>query len=213
MLAGERENPVVGLATGDTPGPMYAALSRVGLPALRAFAIDEYGGPRVHPCNNRAYFERHWRLIPGAGDVEQFDPEVADRRAECERFAGALAAAGGLDLVVLGIGMNGHLGFNEPGSKPHEGARLVSLHETTRQAAARCWGDHAPRTGLTLGLSEILSARAVLLLATGERKAAVVARALEGEVGPEVPASHLQEQPRLTVVVDEAAAALLRAAR
>lgn len=206
LCARRGAQPLVGLATGNTPTAMYQALAGRGLPGVRAFAVDEYVGPREHACSNRAYFRSYWEPLPGAGVVEQFDPGAADLDQECERVAAAVPAGGGLDLVVLGIGLNGHLAFNEPGSARDCPARVVELHRESRTAAARCWGAAAPRQGMTLGLRELLGAKAVLLLANGEAKAAIVARALQGEVGPECPASWLQEHPDLTVVLDEAAA-------
>ncbi|MBI5947384.1 MAG: 6-phosphogluconolactonase [Chloroflexi bacterium] len=206
--------PVVGLATGNTPVGLYAALRARGdaawIARVRPFAIDEYGGRGDHPCANRAYFASHWEAIPGAAAVEQFDPDAPDRAAECGRLAAALRAAGGLDLVVLGIGRNGHLAFNEPGSEAGSMAREVRLTEASMDAARGCWGDETPETGLTLGLAEILGARTALLLANGAAKAGIVARALEGASGPGCPASYLQRHPRAVVVLDTDAAALLR---
>ncbi len=207
-------SPVVGLATGKTPVPLYAALrARAGaewVARVRPFAIDEYGGRRDHPCANRAYFALHWGAIPGAAAVEQFDPDAPDRAVECNRLATALEAAGGLDLVVLGIGTNGHLAFNEPGSGPGTSARAVRLTEASMAAARGCWGLETPDTGLTLGLAELLGARRAVLLATGPAKAAIVAEALEGPEGPHCPASYLQGHPATVVVLDTGAAALLR---
>ena len=206
--------PIVGLATGNTPVPLYAALRAMRggewVARVRPFAIDEYGGRRDHACANRAYFARHWETIPGAAPVEQFDPDAPDRDAECARVAAALRAAGGMDLVVLGIGTNGHLAFNEPGADRDTTAREVRLAEASMAAARGCWGAETPETGLTLGLAEILGARQALLLASGGGKAAIIAEALQGPVGPHCPASYLQGHPAAVVVLDTGAAALLR---
>jgi glucosamine-6-phosphate deaminase len=210
-----RVDPVIGLATGNTPLPLYAALGEAaarGLPLghLRPFAIDEYLTAPTHPCANRAYFRQRWQSLAGAPPVEQFHPAPADPAAEAARFAAHLAAAGGLDIAILGIGLNGHLAFNEPGSPEEAPARAVDLAQETR-AAATCWPeDERPRRGLTLGLRELLAARQVILLASGEAKAPVVARALTGPASADCPASYLQRHPALTAVLDGPAAAGLQ---
>ncbi len=107
---------------------------------------------------------------------------------------------------MLGIGPNGHLAFNEPGSARDSTARVVTLHPESRASAAACWGDETPTLGLTLGLVELLAAPSVLLLADGAAKAGIVARALRGPISPDCPASFLQEHPNVTVILDEAAA-------
>lgn len=214
MVAG-LDAPVVGLPTGNTPGVLYAALRR--LAELGAFdaglwrpvAIDEYGGPRHHPCSNRAYFEQHWDAIPGARPVLQFDPEADDPDGDCLRMAEAVEAMGGLDVAVLGIGMNGHLAFNEPGSSLDSKARRVLLHGPSMTSARACWGEETPSRGLTLGLRELTGARAVLLLASGGSKAAIVQAAIEGPVSSAVPASFVRTAPNHLYLLDSAAGANL----
>jgi glucosamine-6-phosphate deaminase len=204
--------PVVGLATGATPIPVYEALTDARcdrwIEAVRPFGIDEYRGDPRDPGSNRSFFARFWEPRPGARPVEQFRGDAPSPRDEVRRFCSRVSEVGGLDVAVLGIGMNGHLAFNEPGTMPRDGARLVTLAPSTRRAAALTWR-HPPRRGFTLGLREILAARRVLLLARGEAKAAIVARALEGKVGPACPASYLQRHPALTVMLDSAAAGQL----
>ncbi|HEX6030369.1 MAG TPA: glucosamine-6-phosphate deaminase [Tepidiformaceae bacterium] len=205
--------PILGLPTGNSPLPMYEELRRrvssgdADLSDVRPFAIDEYVGPRSHPCSNHAFFARYWNAIAGTRPVQEFDPGSARLDEEAARFAEGLAAAGGLDLVVLGIGMNGHLAFNEPGSPRDSVARLVELEPSTQESARACWGDDVPSRGLTLGLRDLLAARRVLLLATGPSKRQIVRRAMQGAVGPECPASFLREHPCVTAVLDEAASA------
>ncbi len=179
-------------------------------PSARAFAIDEYGGPREHPCSNRAFFTRYWDAIPVAPEVEQFDPEAPDSDAECRRVAAALERAGGLTVSLLGIGMNGHLAFNEPGSALDSPTRRMELHEASRRSAAACWGKDAPRWGLTLGLRELLNAGTVLVTANGAGKAAIVAQAIDGPETADVPASLVRRNKNAIWVLDEAAAAKLR---
>ena len=212
-LAGRYPEPVIGLPTGRTPVGMYEELARMvagagaDVRSWRPFAIDEYVGPRAHACSNRAFFGRYWEGLRVARPVEQFDPEATDLAAEAEAFARRLSDAGGLQVAVLGIGVNGHLAFNEPGSTGESTARVVELHAASRASAASCWGSETPTHGLTLGLRELLASPAVLLLADGPAKARIVALALHGAASPECPASFLQEHPDVTVVLDEAAAA------
>ncbi len=211
-LAAGFERPVIGLPTGSTPLGLYRELSELvsrgelDVSLWRPVAIDEYVGPREHPCSNRSYFVRHWDAIPGAPAVEQFEPQSSDPYGEASSFAARLAAAGGLDVAVLGIGINGHVAFNEPGSRADSGARPVSLHEESRRSAAACWGADTPERGLTLGMAELLAARCVVLLANGHAKAGVIARALRSPVSSECPASFLQRHDHLEVVLDEQAA-------
>ena len=209
-------SPVVGLPTGNTPVALYIALKHAAetgqadISSWRAFAIDEYGGPREHPCSNRAFFSRYWDAIPVAPEVEQFDPEAPDSDAECRRVAAALERAGGLTVSLLGIGMNGHLAFNEPGSALDSPTRRMELHEASRRSAAACWGKDAPRWGLTLGLRELLNAGTVLVTANGAGKAAIVAQAIDGPETADVPASLVRRNKNAVWVLDEAAAAKLR---
>lgn len=211
-LSAGSARPAVGLPTGQTPIGLFRELARaaeagaIDIGAWRPFAIDEYVGERDHRCSNRAFFARYWDVIRGAPPVEQFNPQAADLEAECTRFAGLLAQGGGLDIAVVGIGMNGHLAFNEPGSTRASRARGVALHPESRASAAACWGEETPTHGLTLGLAELLAAPGILLLANGAAKAGIVARALRGTVSADCPASFLQEHPGVTVVLDEAAA-------
>lgn len=215
-LLGGLEDPAVGLATGNSPIPTYDELrqrvyaGRAELASVRPFAIDEYVGPHSHHCSNHSFFERYWAPIPGVQPVNEFDAGAPSLHSEASRFAAELEAAGGLDVVVLGIGMNGHLAFNEPGSQRDSVARVVELHAATRESASVCWAPDVPTHGLTLGLKELLAARRVLLLANGRKKAEIVRQALHGPVDAACPASFLQEHPGVTVVLDEAAARLLR---
>ena len=214
MLAGRFEAPLLGLATGNTPIPLYETLrervrlGEISLARFRSpFAIDEYAvADPEHACANRAFFARYWDSIPGTRAVRQFEPVAGDLSAEASTFGAALEDAGGLDVVILGIGINGHLAFNEPGTERDQRAMYTELSAQTRASASTCFGDTVPTHGLTLGLAEILAARRVLLLANGANKAEIVARALEGPVGSDCPASFLQEHPDCAVVLDSAAA-------
>lgn len=208
-------NPVVGLPTGNTPIGLFRALAArarsgvVDVSTWRPFAIDEYCGPRDHPCSNRAFFARYWESIPGTRPVEQFDPESPDLHAEAHHLAGRLAAAGGLDVALLGVGMNGHLAFNEPGSSRDSTARVMELHEASRRSARACWGEETPAFGLTLGLRELLGAGRVVVIANGAAKAGIVRLALEGPCTEDCPASLTTSSPNTTWVLDTAAASRL----
>jgi glucosamine-6-phosphate deaminase len=217
-----RPDAVLGLATGSTPLPVYADLvrrHREGLSFRRArgFLLDEYVGlPADHPQSYRAAI-RHdltGQVDFAAGAVAGLDGQAADIPAECRRYEAAITAAGGVDLQILGIGTDGHLAFNEPGSSLASRTRIKTLTEQTRRDNARFFAhpDDVPHHVLTQGLGTISEARHLVLLATGAGKAAAVAAAVEGPVSASCPASVLQLHPHATVVLDDpAAGALARA--
>ena len=208
----DHERPRVGLPTGNTPVALYSALraavesGEVDISAWQPVAIDEYGGPRDHPCSNRAFFAQHWDTIPGARRVLQFDPDAGDLGIPAMEHD--FARNGPLTVSVLGIGLNGHVAFDEPGCTSECTIRRVELDSQSRDSAAPCWGDHTPTWGLTLGLRELLGARNVIVLANGERKAAIVAAAIAGPETSDVPASFARGA-HATWVLDGPAAALL----
>jgi len=219
-----REEPGValGLASGKTPLGLYAELARrvrareTDLSGITAFAVDElHGLSRQHPATNASYFREHLTRQVPLRAFHLMDSEAKPAEEECARLLRLIEQAGGLALVVLGIGKNGHLGFNEPGSPLDSRCRRVCLDRPTRETYAPLFGslDGVPAFGLTLGLADLLGARAVLLLATGADKAEMVAQALEGPVAEAVPASALQRHPRLTVLLDREAGARLRHAQ
>lgn len=203
------------LPTGDTPSPVYAALAghdRAG-DALWAQAtvvlLDEWvdlppGDPAR--CDVRLRRELLDRLAPPPRfvpiDVDGSDDDAAARAHD--------EAARGLDLVLLGLGMNGHVGFNEPGSRPDDPTRLVRLARSSREAAtARYGAARTPTAGVTVGMARLLEAREAWLLVTGGHKASILRRAIRDPEGPDCPASYLRRHARLTVFADEAAAARL----
>jgi glucosamine-6-phosphate deaminase len=204
------------LPTGHTPLGMYAALrahaADGSLPAGEAelFQLDEYRGLGPgDPRSYRAYLGRELDGI-GFGAVHGLDGSAADAAAECARHQALLDAAP-LDLVVLGLGRDGHVAFDEPGAPADSGTRVVRLHETTRADAAADFGgiDAVPTEALTVGLRTILAARELLMLVTGETKARALQAMLEGPRGSDCPASLLRDHPGLTVVCDLPAAGLL----
>lgn len=220
-LVRARPEAVLGLATGSSPLPAYQELVRrhrsgsgPSYAGVRAFLLDEYVGlPPGHP---QSYRETIFRELTDAlgiarDRVASPDPAPDLLPGAGERYEEAIRAAGGVDLQVLGIGADGHLAFNEPGSSLGSATRLKTLTAQTRADNARFFdsADQVPRHVLTQGLGTILRAGRLLLVATGAGKAAAIAAAVEGPVSASCPASVLQLHPRATVLLDEAAAAQL----
>ncbi|WP_286928568.1 MULTISPECIES: glucosamine-6-phosphate deaminase [Aeromicrobium] len=206
---------VLGLATGSSPLPVYTSLLRrrdtgeLSFDGVRAFTLDEYLGlPRSHPQSYHSVIRRDFTDRAGI-EVDGPDGEATDVPAEAARYEAAIAAAGGIDVQLLGIGTDGHIGFNEPGSSLASRTRTKTLTPRTREDNARFFGsiDEVPIHVLTQGLGTILEARHVVLVATGPAKAAAVAAAVEGPVSAFCPASVLQLHPHVTCVVDPDAAA------
>jgi glucosamine-6-phosphate deaminase len=211
----EKPESALALAAGSTMVPVYAAVAEqsrregVAFARCRGFDLDEYAG--LAPDDPRSF--RHFVRTHFAGPVGM--PETAhhapdglarDLLAECQRYEAAIAAAGGLDLAVLGLGRNGHLAFNEPGASLAGRTRVeVLMHFQLEGGPPR----QAPRIAITMGVGTILSARACLVVAFGAEKERAAAEMIEGPVTAMVPASALQLHPNVTVVLDDAAAALL----
>ena len=207
---------VLGFATGSTPLSTYRALAARGLDlgAVRGFALDEYVGlPPGHPESYRAVIDREVVGPLGLQDRNVRVPgdDGMPLQGAGERYEADIHAAGGVDLQLLGIGRTGHIGFNEPGSSLASLTRVKTLTESTRIDNARFFDslDQVPTHCITQGLGTILRARQLVLLAFGEAKAAAVASALEGPVSSSTPGSVVQLHPKVTVIVDEAAAARL----
>jgi glucosamine-6-phosphate deaminase len=211
-----KPDAALALPTGSTPADIYADLVRQhrdeGLSFARAtaFNLDEYVGiPPDHPGSfRRAMHEalyRHVDLPPERAHAP--DGQAVDLAAACARYEAAIAAAGGLDLALLGLGTDGHIAFNEPTSSFGSRTRLKTLTGETRAANRNGFGaEPVPHHALTIGIATILSARRCLLVAFGVAKAAAVANMVEGPLAALVPASALQLHPHATVIVDEAAA-------
>ena len=217
----EKPGAVLGLATGSTPLPVYRELQRrhaagaaPEYTAVTCFNLDEYVGLRTgHEQSYRATIARE--LTDGLGiepsQVNGPDPSPEGLPTAGERYEALIKAAGGIDVQVLGIGSDGHLAFNEPGSSLASRTRMKTLTAQTRKDNARFFGspDEVPTHVLTQGLGTILDARHLLLIATGDAKAAAVAAAVEGPVSASCPASVLQFHPHVTVLLDPSAAARL----
>lgn len=214
-------SPVLGLPTGRTPLPLYAELVRLthdeGLDwsRVRTFNLDEFVGlSRGDRGSYRRFMDQRLFSRVGVPDahIGFLDGRAGDLRAECERYERAIEAAGGLDLVVLGIGVNGHIGFNEPSGTLHARTHVAELDAPTR--AANAWwfdGDlrSVPDRALTMGVGTILHATEIVLVATGAAKSAATRAAVEGPVTTQVPASLLQLHRDVTVMVDADVAAAL----
>ena len=218
------QRPVLGLATGSSPRPVYDELARrvddgsLSLARTRAFLLDEYLGlSSEDPRSYRAEIEREVverTDLPSAA-VRGLDGAAEDVEAECSAYERTIRGAGGIDLQLLGVGTDGHIGFNEPGSALDSRTRPLELAPRTRQDNARFFGDDAeqvPTHCLTQGIATILEAGELLLLAFGDSKAEAIRQAVEGPVTERWPVTALLRHPHVTVLVDRAAASLLERA-
>jgi glucosamine-6-phosphate deaminase len=208
---------VLGLATGSTPLPLYAELIRlhredgVSFRSVITFNLDEYEGlgPN-HPQSYRFFMEDHLfrHLDIPTDNIHIPDGLAQDPAKNCADYEAAIRDAGGIDLQILGIGRTGHIGFNEPPSAADSRTRWVHLDEVTRRDNSVFFGDLAqvPHGALTMGVATILEARRVALLAFGEAKAEIVARAIKETPSPRCPATWLQRHPACTFHLDAAAA-------
>ncbi|ASS75331.1 glucosamine-6-phosphate deaminase [Tumebacillus algifaecis] len=217
-----RPDLVVGLATGSTPLGLYRYLieevqqGRLSLAAVKTFNLDEYLGLAPdHPQSYRSFMEENLfsqiDVVPANTHIPNGQPD--DIAEHCAAYERLIVETGGIDIQVLGIGRNGHIGFNEPGEAFGRPTHLVKLAESTRQANARFFSHlgEVPTHAITMGLKSIMNARRVLLLAAGADKSEAVYRAVCGDVSEDHPASVLQLHPDCIFLLDEAAAALLPA--
>lgn len=220
--AAEGRTCVLGLATGSSPVDVYAQLVRMHREEGLSFAnvvtfnLDEYY-PMQPDCLQSYHRFMHEHLfnhidVP-AGQVHVPDGTIAAEQINdyCQQYEQKIIQAGGIDLQILGVGRTGHIGFNEPGSGTDSKTRLITLDAMTRiDAASDFFGvENVPRRAVTMGVGTILQARRIIILAFGEGKSKIVARTIEGEVSHQVPATFLQNHPRTTFMLDEAAAAAL----
>lgn len=221
-LVRNKPNAVLGLATGSSPLPIYDELARrhdagLSFDGVSGFALDEYVGlPVGHYESYREVIRREFtnRVDVAPENVHGPDGASDDVEGACQSYEDAIAAAGGIDLQILGVGTNGHIGFNEPGSSLASRTRIKTLAEQTRQDNARFFDniDQVPHHVVTQGLGTIMDARHLVLVAFGAGKADAVRDFVEGPLSASCPASILQFHPRATVIIDEAAAAKLAGA-
>lgn len=210
----------LGVATGSSPVQAFAAIAKlaqdgeIDLSGASAFALDEYVGlPVGHPESYHEVIRRTVTEPMGLDPAKVHVPNgfAEDLEAACQAYEEAITAAGGVDIQFLGVGANGHIGFNEPTSSLSSRTRIKTLAARTRTDNARYFDslDDVPRHCLTQGLGTIMDARHIILIATGERKANAIGHVVEGPVTAMFPGSLLQFHPRATVIIDEPAAAEL----
>jgi glucosamine-6-phosphate deaminase len=212
----EEPSTVLMLPTGITPLGMYRRLVEMhrsgGLSFANAtfFNLDEYFGLAPdHEASYHVYMKEHFYGQIDADPARVFVPDgtAPDPEAECLRYEAAIRDAGGIDVCVLGIGRNGHIGFNEPGAPFDSRTRVVELSESTRKINASDFeADRAPERAITAGMATIFESKSVLLLASGTNKAGAVAAAVEDDVSESLPASMLRSHPSAVLFLDEAAA-------
>jgi len=217
----EKPNPVIGLATGNTPLQLYKYLIQMhreeGLDFSRVvtFNLDEYVG--LSPDHPASFHRFMWDNLFSQINIKPENVHIpdglaSDIQAYCERYEKEIREAGGIDIQVLGLGTNGHIGFNEPSSSLSSRTRIKTLTAQTRKNNAIFFGgeDHVPYHAITMGIGTILEARTCLLLAFGQKKARAIALAVEGPVTAMVPASALQLHPRAIIILDREAASELK---
>ena len=200
---------VLAVPSGSTPKGMYQELIRMrrqnlDFSKVKFFLLDEYMGLRPgHPQSFRAYL---WSVFLNYINVRPANVYLPD-----ESYEETTRRSGGIDLLISGIGVNGHIAFNEPGSTLDSRTRIVELADSTIELMKTSFSPRElPRQAITMGLATILEARHILLLASGSRKALILARALTGQITTDVPASVLRLHSNLTVIADEEAAAIYR---
>jgi len=212
---------VLGLAVGGTMISFYQSLVRLwknkkcDFSHINTFNLDEYVGLSESDKRSFRYFmQRHFFSSVGVWqrNVHFLDGRAVNLNAECRNYEKKIKEVGGIDLQILGIGRNGHIGFNEPGSGFKSRTRKILLSEITLKDNARFFGNNVrkvPRRALTMGIGTILEARKIILLASGKKKAEIIHRALHGEVSEDVPASVLQKHKDVTFIFDKEASSEL----
>ncbi len=207
---------ILGLATGSTPLPLYERLvqlfkgGQVDFSHASTYNLDEYVGlAPEHPCSYHYYMKEnlfnHINLKKNHGHLPHGMADDMD--VECSRYEENIVSDGGIDLQILGIGHNGHIGFNEPGTPFESRTHVIDLAPATIEANARFFtsASEVPRRAVSMGIKTIMQARRIILIVTGEDKAKILYQALYGPVTPDVPASILQLHPALLVCADPAA--------
>lgn len=213
-LLKQNPNSVLGLATGSTPVGIYEQLikqyseGKVSFNEATSFNLDEYIGiPKNHPESYYSYMQQHLFQHIDLPAEQAYIPNssVEDLNKECDLYDLLIQQTGQIDLQILGIGHNGHIGFNEPTQGLVSGTHIVKLSEDTRRANARFFDtiDQVPEFAITMGVGTILKAKQILLIVKGADKADIVERALTGPITTELPASLLQTHSNLTVLITE----------
>lgn len=214
---------VLGLATGSTPVGVYGQMLEwyrkgdLDFSQIHTVNLDEYCGlPPEHPQSYRYYMNHHFfnHININMANTHLPNGLSSDVEAECKRYDALVSSLGGIDMQLLGIGHNGHIGFNEPDQAFGNMTHCVSLNERTLKANARFFGEgeQVPRKAISMGIRSIMQARKILLVVNGMEKSDILCRALTGPVEPTLPASILQLHPDVTVVADDEALTALRSA-
>ena len=215
-----KSNSVLGLATGDTPLGMYKELvnlynkKELDFAEVKTFNLDEYYGLATSNTQSYYYFMmnnlfNHINVPPENINIPNGNTENIDK--ECLAYENKITEVGGIDIQVLGIGVNGHIGFNEPNVNFEAKTHLVTLDKMTIESNSRFFKNknEVPTKAISMGIGTIMSAKKILLLACGQSKADIIAAAISGKITPEVPASILQLHKDVRVIVDKDAAAIL----
>lgn len=221
----EHTASVLGLATGSTPIGMYKELVRkymdgeIDFSQVRTFNLDEYVGLSAsHPQSYHVYMQNHLFNHVNASPENVYIPkgDALDLQLESKQYDEAINQAGGIDLQILGLGVNGHIGFNEPGSDPAGKTRVVQLAESTIQANSRFFEriENVPQQAITVGIGTILNqSKRIMLLVSGEEKAQAIKNMVDQEPNIENPASYLKLHKHITIIVDKSAAKLIHPSR
>lgn len=216
----EKPESVLGLATGSTPIPTYRhliAMHKAGVVDFSkavTFNLDEYVGiPEDHPCSYHAFMQQELfsQVNVNPSHIHVPNGNAQDPQKEGADYDDAILAAGGIDIQFLGIGRNGHIGFNEPDTRFVYGCHVVSLSPSTIEANRRFFDsqDQVPRQAMSLGIGSIMSAKRIVLVAAGQDKAEAVRRAVQEDITPQVPATILRTHSSVVFLLDKAAARLL----
>lgn len=217
-----KPNSVLGLATGDTPFGMYNELIKmyenkekeIDFSEVKTFNLDEYYG--LDKYNQQSYYYYMMNNLFNHIDVKKENINMPNGNAanieeECERYERSISAAGGIDIQVLGIGVNGHIGFNEPDISFEAQTHLVNLDEKTIESNSRFFKsiEEVPTKAISMGIKTIMQSKRIILLASGIGKADAIAKTINGKVSPETPASILQLHADTTIILDKEAASEL----
>ena len=216
-LLSNKPNAILGLATGSTPIGLYkelVKLNREGKLSFKdatTFNLDEYVGLEPTHDQSYRYFMNENLLSHVDIPMEKTNVPSGIYLAKAASYDSEIKAAGGIDLQLLGIGNNGHIGFNEPGTPIGSTTHIVELTQSTREANARFFGsiDDVPTHAVTMGIKTVMNAKSIILIALGKGKAETIKNTLQGKVTPEVPASILQLHPDVEVYLDYDAASML----
>lgn len=216
-LLAQKPNAILGLATGSTPLGLYKELvklnkeGKISFKDVTTFNLDEYVG--LEPAHDQSYryFMNENLLSQVDVPIERTNVPSGIDIAKAASYDSEIAAAGGIDLQLLGIGNNGHIGFNEPGTAFGSTTHLVDLTESTREANARFFNsiDEVPAQAVTMGIKTVMNSKSIILIALGKAKAEIIKATVQGEVTPQVPASVLQLHPDVEIYLDNDAASLL----